>query len=75
MQSVLIVMFSGTTNSQTVEELALVFVFVVLAAFTYTSGLRRAALTAVLKDILIWITVIALIVLVPLSISGGFGTA
>ena len=28
-----------------------------------------------LKDILIWITVIALIVIVPLSISGGFGTA
>jgi solute:Na+ symporter, SSS family len=75
MQSVLIVMFSGTTNSQTVEELALIFAFVVLAAFTYTSGLRGAALTAVLKDILIWITVIALIVLVPLSISGGFGTA
>jgi len=75
MQSVLIVMLSGTTNSQTVEEIALVLAFVVLAAFTYTSGLRGAALTAVLKDILIWITVIALIVLVPLSISGGFGTA
>jgi solute:Na+ symporter, SSS family len=74
MQSVLIVMLSGTTNSQTVEEIALVLAFVVLAAFTYTSGLRGAALTAVLKDILIWITVIALIVLVPL-ISGGFGTA
>jgi len=75
MQSVLIVMLSGTTNSQTVEEIALVLAFVVLAAFTYTSGLRGAALTAVLKDILIWITVTALIVLVPLSISGGFGTA
>ncbi len=75
MQSVLIVMLSGTTNSQTVEEIALVLAFVVLAAFTYTSGLRGAALTAVLKDILIWITVIALIVIVPLSISGGFGTA
>jgi SSS family solute:Na+ symporter len=44
---------------------------VVLAAFTYTSGLRGATLTAVLKDI----TVIAVIVVVPLSISGGFGTA
>src|ERR1700739_471565 len=42
MQSVLIVMFSGITNSQTVEEIALVVSFVILAAFTYTSGLRGA---------------------------------
>jgi SSS family solute:Na+ symporter len=75
MQSVLIVMLSGTTNSEMVEEISLFVAFVVLAAFTYTSGLRGAALTAVLKDVLIWITVIALIVVVPLSISGGFGNA
>jgi solute:Na+ symporter, SSS family len=75
MQSVLIVMLSGTTNSQAVEEISLLVAFVILAAFTYTSGLRGATLTAVLKDILIWITVIALIVVVPLSVSGGFGTA
>jgi SSS family solute:Na+ symporter len=58
-----------------VEEIALLVAFVILAAFTYTSGLRGATLTAVLKDVLIWITVIAVIVVVPLSISGGFGTA
>jgi len=75
MQSVLIVMLSGTTNPQIVEEIALVVAFAVLAAFTYTSGLRGAALTAVLKDILVWLSVIALIVAVPLSINGGFGTA
>ncbi len=75
MQSVLIVMLSGTTNSHTIEEVALLVSFVILTAFTYTSGLRGAALTAVFKDILIWVTVIALIVVVPLSISGGFSTA
>lgn len=75
MQSVLTVMLSGTANSNTVEEISLLTAFVTLAAFTYTSGLRGATLTAVLKDILIWITVIALIVVVPLSIVGGFGTA
>ena len=75
MQSVLIVMLSGTTNPQIVEEIALVVAFAVLAAFTYTSGLRGATLTAVLKDILIWITVIALIIVVPLSIDGGLSTA
>jgi SSS family solute:Na+ symporter len=74
MQSVLTVMLSGTANSHTVEEISLLIAFVILAAFTYTSGLRGATLTAVFKDILIWITVIALIVVVPLSI-GGFGTA
>jgi solute:Na+ symporter, SSS family len=75
MQSVLTVMLSGTANSNTVEEISLLTAFVTLAAFTYTSGLRGATLTAVFKDILIWITVIALIVVVPLSIVGGFGTA
>jgi SSS family solute:Na+ symporter len=75
MQSVLTVMLSGTANSNTVEEISLLTAFVTLAAFTYTSGLRGATLTAIFKDILIWITVIALIVVVPLSIVGGFGTA
>jgi len=73
MQSVLIVMLFGTSNSDMIEEVALLISFVILAL---TSGLRgAAALTAVFKDILIWITVIALIVVVPLSISGGFNTA
>ena len=77
MQSVLTVMLSGTANSNTVEEISLLTAFVTLAAFTYTSGLRGATLTAVFKDIMIWVTVIALILVVPLSIGGGggFGTA
>ncbi len=74
MQSVLIVMLSGITNSHTVQEISLLVAFVILAAVTYTSGLRGATLTAILKDILIWITVVAVIIVVPLSI-GGFGTA
>jgi SSS family solute:Na+ symporter len=74
MQSVLIVMLSGITNSHTVQEISLLVAFVILAAFTYTSGLRGATLTAILKDILIWITVVAVIIVIPLSI-GGFGTA
>ena len=74
MQAVLTVMLAGTSNAQTVEEIALVIAFVILAAFTYTSGLRGATLTAVFKDILIWITMIAVIVIVPISI-GDFGHA
>ncbi len=74
MQSVLTVMLAGSANSQTVQEISLLIAFVVLAAFTYTSGLRGATLTAVFKDFLIWITVIVVIIAVPISI-GGFGSA
>lgn len=74
MQSVLTVMMAGITNSQIVQEISLLIAFVILAAFTYTSGLRGATLTAVFKDILIWITVIVVIIAVPISI-GGFGNA
>ena len=74
MQSVLTVMLAGTGNAQTVSEIALIIAFVILAAFTFTSGLRGATLTGIFKDILIWITVIAIIVVVPISI-GGFGVA
>src|SRR5574337_1143331 len=74
MQSVLTVMFAGYANSQVVEEISLLIAFVILAAFTYTSGLRGATLTAIFKDILIWITVLVVIVAVPISI-GGFSHA
>ena len=74
MQAVLTVMLAGSSNAQTVGEISLLIAFVILAAFTYTSGLRGAALTAIFKDILVWITVIAVIVVVPISV-GGFGNA
>jgi SSS family solute:Na+ symporter len=74
MQSVLTVMFAGFANAQIVEEISLFIAFVILAAFTYTSGLRGATLTAVFKDIIIWITVIAVIIVVPISV-GGFSHA
>ncbi len=74
MQSVLTVMLAGYANSQMIQEISLLIAFVILAAFTYTSGLRGATLTAVFKDILVWITVIVVIVVVPISI-GGFGNA
>lgn len=71
MQAVLTAMFSQTASSissSTLSEIALVVAFVILAAFTYVSGLRGATLTAVLKDALIFVTVIAVIVVVA---SGG----
>ena len=53
-------------------EWPLFIAFVVLAAFTYTSGLRAPALIAVVKDLLIYITVIAAIIVIPEQL-GGYG--
>ena len=51
-------------------DLPLVIAFAILAAFTYTSGLRAPAIIAVVKDTLIYITVIALVIVVPLKVGG-----
>ena len=49
-------------------DLPLIIAFIILAAFTYTSGLRAPADIAIVKDILIWITVIvAIVVIKPLA--------
>jgi solute:Na+ symporter, SSS family len=53
-------------------ELPLVIAFVILAAYTYTSGLRAPAMIAVVKDILIYGTVLAVIFLIPAKL-GGYG--
>jgi len=50
----------------------LVIAFTILAAYTYTSGLRAPALIAVVKDILIYIVVIAAVVYIPYKM-GGYG--
>jgi solute:Na+ symporter, SSS family len=53
-------------------ELPLVIAFVILAAFTYTSGLRAPAAISIVKDLMIYITVIAAVVVIPIEL-GGFG--
>jgi len=50
----------------------LVAAFILLAAYTYTSGLRAPALIAFVKDTLIYVTVIVAIVVIP-SALGGWG--
>jgi SSS family solute:Na+ symporter len=62
----------GITGKGLLGDLPLVIAFVILAAFTYTSGLRAPAAIAIVKDTLIWITVIAAIVVVPIEL-GGYG--
>jgi len=53
-------------------DLPLIVAFLILAAYTYTSGLRAPALIALVKDTMIFITVLAAIILIPLKL-GGYG--
>src|ERR1700690_1436773 len=62
----------GIETSGFFGDLPLIIAFVILAAFTYSSGLRAPAMIAVVKDTLIYITVFAAIVAVPVHL-GGFG--
>jgi SSS family solute:Na+ symporter len=49
---------------------ALTIAFLLLAAYTYTSGLRAPAMIAFVKDTLIYATVIAAIVVIPSRLGG-----
>ncbi len=51
-------------------EWPLIVAFLVLAAFTYTSGMRAPALIAVLKDLMLWVMVLAAIVVIPSKLGG-----
>ncbi len=53
-------------------EISLIIAFVILAAYTYTSGLRAPALIAVVKDICIWLVVLVAVIYIPIKL-GGFG--
>ena len=62
----------GVGGEGLVGDLPLIIAFIILAAFTYTSGLRAPAMIAVVKDVLIYIVVIATTIWVPMKL-GGFG--
>ncbi len=62
----------GFPTSGWVGDVPLIIAFVVLAAYTYTSGLRAPALIAVVKDLLIYITIITAVIVIPVEL-GGFG--
>ena len=62
----------GIAGSGLVGDMPLIIAFVILAAFTYTSGLRAPAMIAIVKDMLIYITVFAAIIVIPIEL-GGFG--
>jgi SSS family solute:Na+ symporter len=51
-------------------EWPLIAAFAILAAYTYTSGLRAPAAIAVVKDMMLYIMVIAAIILIPARLGG-----
>lgn len=71
-ESVLQVMGLGHGASGLVKDLPLILAFVILAAYTYTSGLRAPAMIAFVKDALIYIVVLVAITYIPIRL-GGYG--
>ncbi|RKP44921.1 monocarboxylate uptake permease MctP [Trinickia fusca] len=62
----------GFDTTGFVGDLPLIIAFAILAAYTYTSGLRAPAMIAIVKDLLIYITIGVAIVVIPAKM-GGFG--
>jgi SSS family solute:Na+ symporter len=62
----------GVGGSGLLSDLPLIIAFVILALYTYQSGLRAPAMIALVKDVMIYITVIAAIIIIPIKL-GGFG--
>jgi SSS family solute:Na+ symporter len=53
-------------------DIPLIIAFIILAAYTYTSGLRAPAMIALVKDVMIFIVLFATIIYIPIKL-GGFG--
>jgi SSS family solute:Na+ symporter len=51
-------------------DLPLIVAFVILAVYTYNSGLRAPALIAVVKDALIYLTIIVAVIVIPSKLGG-----
>jgi hypothetical protein len=60
----------GISGIGIVADLPLVIAFVILAAFTYSSGLRAPASIAIVKDILIYVTAFTAVFLIPVQLGG-----
>jgi solute:Na+ symporter, SSS family len=72
-QAVLTVMGVGTTAGNAfVKDLPLIIAFVVLAIFTFVSGLRAPALIAFIKDTLVYLMIIVAVLYLPTKV-GGWG--
>jgi SSS family solute:Na+ symporter len=69
-QAVLETLGIGNHEVLGIDEWPLIISFVVLAAFTYTAGLRAPAVIAFVKDTLIYLVVIVAIIAIPIKLHG-----
>ncbi|MCC9307376.1 sodium:solute symporter [Kitasatospora sp. RB6PN24] len=60
----------GPGASPLVKDLPLLLAFAVLAAYTYSSGLRAPALIAFVKDTLVYLVVLVAVVYLPMRLGG-----
>ncbi|HZL60134.1 MAG TPA: sodium:solute symporter [Stellaceae bacterium] len=60
----------GVSGAGLVGDLPLIIAFVVLAAFTYSSGLRAPAAIAIVKDALIYLTAFTAAIVIPIQLGG-----
>jgi SSS family solute:Na+ symporter len=60
----------GFNDSGILGHLPLVIAFVILAVYTYQSGLRAPALIAFVKDILIYIVILVAVIYLPIKLGG-----
>src|SRR5580692_6501565 len=60
----------GISGEGWIGDIPLVIAFIILAAFTYTSGLRAPAAIAIVKDLLIYLTAFAAVVVIPIQLGG-----
>jgi solute:Na+ symporter, SSS family len=60
----------GVSGTGYTSDVPLVIAFIILAAFTYSSGLRAPASIAIVKDLLIYLTAFAVIIAVPIQLGG-----
>lgn len=51
-------------------DMPLIVAFAILAAYTFKSGLRAPAMIAVVKDVLIYVTIIAAAIIIPAQLGG-----
>jgi SSS family solute:Na+ symporter len=70
-QAVLDTMGLGGSGNWFVRDLPLIIAFAVLAAYTYSSGLRAPALIAFAKDTLIYIVIVVAVVYIGVKIGYG----
>ena len=61
---------AGEDSAWVVQHLPLFIAFAVLAAYTYSSGLRAPALIAFVKDILIYVVIIVAVFYLPSKLGG-----